>query len=104
MPPLPPLAPPLLPPPLLLMPLPPLVLSLLLLLPSRLPLSLFEQVTRTVSSGVSAHINEQVVVTGFHPDDEIVAKRSPVPVVQVFLDSPDLLVDGGSLSDASGFL
>ena len=31
-------------------------------------------------------------------------RDSPVPVVQVFADSPDLLVDGGSMGDAAAFL
>jgi hypothetical protein len=78
--------------------------SLLLLVPSRLPLSLFEQVTETVASGVATHVNSAAVVTGCHPDAARAEQRSPVPVVQIFLDSPDLLIDGGSMSDAAGFL
>ena len=78
--------------------------SLLLLLPSRLPLSLFEKVTSTMSSSVAAELNSAVVVSGFHADAEQAKNRSPVPVIQLFLDSPDLLVDGGSMSDAASFL
>ena len=78
--------------------------AMLLLLPTPLPLSLFEEVTKTVSAGVGAHINPEVAVRGFHPDRTPKEQQSPVPIIQVFLDSPDLLVQGGSMSDAAGFL
>ena len=67
--------------------------SLLLLLPSRLPLSLFHQVTDAVSEGAATHVNSAVVVTGCHPDAEEAARRSPIPAIQLFVDSPDLLVE-----------
>ena len=78
--------------------------SLLLLLPSALPLTLFEQVAESVRRGVATDLNPAVVVSGYHPDTEAVDKQSPTPVLQLFLDSEDLLVDGGSMSDAAGFL
>jgi len=78
--------------------------SLLLLLPSRLPLSLFERVADTVRSEVATHVNADAVVSGCHPDAEQPERKTPVPVVQIFADSPDLLVEGGSMSDAAGFL
>ena len=78
--------------------------ALLLLLPTQLPLSLFEQVTTTVSEGVASHFNADIAVKGFHPDQMPKERASPVPIIQVFLDSPSLLVDGGSMSDAAGFL
>ena len=62
------------------------------------------QVTASLSVGVKAHINDAAIVTGFHPDGETAETRSPVPVVQIFLDSPDLLIDGGSMGDAASFL
>ena len=78
--------------------------ALLLLLPSRLPLTLFDRVTESLRAGVASDIGDSVSVTGFHPDAEKAHLRSPVPVVQVFADSPDLLVDGGSMGDAAAFL
>lgn len=78
--------------------------AMLLLLPSRLPYSLFQQVTATVRDGVASHVNSEVTVSGYHPDSDQKAAQTPVPVIQVFLDSPDLLIDGGSMSDAASFL
>ena len=78
--------------------------TLLLLLPSRLPFSLFQRVTDTVRDGAVANLNADLLVSGYHPDGASKESRSPVPLIQVFLDSPDLLVDGGSMSDAAGFL
>jgi len=78
--------------------------ALLLLLPSWLPLTLFEHVTESLRTSVATEISEAVLVTGFHSDAAKAHLRSPVPVVQVFSDSPDLLVDGGSMGDAAAFL
>ena len=44
-----------------------------------------------------------VHVEPFHPDAEAVPYRSPTPLLRLFLDSPELLVDG-SMSDAASFL
>ena len=78
--------------------------TLLLLLPASMPLSLFDQVTDAVRDGVHASLNGEVRVNGFHPDAPSKASKSPVPVLQIFLDTPELFVDGGSMGDAAGFL
>jgi len=67
-------------------------------------LPLFGRVVDSVSAAVSAHLNAEIVVTGCHPEADAARRRSPVPLIQLFLDSEDLLVEGGSMSDMSAFL
>ena len=71
--------------------------TVLLLLPSQIPLALFERVAATVSSSVTTYLNGKVLVTACHPDTEKVHERTPVPLLRLFLDEPDLLVEGGSM-------
>lgn len=79
--------------------------TMLLLLPSALSLSLFEAVTESVANGVSANVNADIIVTGCHPDATKAHERTPVPLLRVFLDAgEDMLVEGGSMSDAAQFL
>jgi hypothetical protein len=80
--------------------------ALLVLLPPALPLSLFEQITASVRASVHGNINREVEVLGCHPDvsSEEPSRQTPVPLIRLFKDSPDLLVDGGSMSDAAGLL
>ena len=78
--------------------------AMLLLLPDGLPYSLMQTVTNTLKETVHAHVNAEASVTSCHPDATAASARSPTPLIQVFKDSPDLLVDGGSMSDAAGFL
>lgn len=78
--------------------------TVLLLLPSQLPLSLFERITASVSSSITTHLNGKVTVTGCHPDCVKAHERTPVPLLRIFLDDPQLLVEGGSMGDAASFL
>lgn len=78
--------------------------TLLLLLPSRLPYSLFSEVTDDTMAAVQKHVNADIVIAGCHPDAPAKQNQAPVPLLRIFLDSPDLLVEGGSMSDAAGFL
>lgn len=78
--------------------------TLLLLLPTQLPLSLFDTIVASVGDGVRANLNANVLVFGCHPDADKVSQKTPVPLIRLFLDSPDLLVEGGSMGDAAGFL
>jgi len=77
--------------------------TLLLLLPRAMPLELLQRAAATVQGAVHAHLNAAVHVEPFHPDAEAVPYRSPTPLLRLFLDSPELLVDG-SMSDAASFL
>ena len=78
--------------------------TVLLLLPSQIPLVLFERVTRSVSSSIAANLNDKVLVTGCHPDNMKAHERTPVPLLRIFLDEPDLLVEGGSMVIAGWML
>ena len=78
--------------------------SLLLLLPSELPLSLFQSITESVAAGVATSVNSEAQVLGCHPDAAKAHERAPVPLLRVFADAEDLLVEGGSMSDAAEFL
>jgi len=77
--------------------------SLVLLLPATLPLEVFNEVVATVAS-VAAQLNPELKTAGCHPDSGAQALRCPVPLVQLFNDNPELLVEGGSASDMSQFL
>ena len=78
--------------------------TLLLLLPTQLPYSLFDEVVQSVRKGVQSNLNGQVAVLGCHPDATSSSEKAPVPLIRLFLDSPDLLIEGGSMGDAAGFL
>ena len=78
--------------------------AMLLLLPAGLPLPLFDSVVASVDEVLRASLNAELRVSGCHPDSHQPSARSPVPLIQLFLDNEDLLVDGGSLGDASAFL
>jgi len=79
--------------------------SLVLLLPTanNHPDS-FTAIVGGVRRAAVAHINDSLCVRGFHPQSETKAMRAPVPLIQLFLDSPDLFVDGGSAGDIAPFL
>ena len=78
--------------------------TVLLLLPSQIPLGLFEQVAASVGSSIGSRVGDKVSVTGCHPDHAQAHERTPVPLIRIFRDEPDLLVEGGSMSDAASFL
>ena len=77
--------------------------SMLLLLPQELSEPLLERIVKTVREVISTEVNPEVCVSGCHPTASKPSARSPVPLIQLFLDSPTLLVDG-SMSDAASFL
>ena len=64
----------------------------------------FNTMVDVVQSAARSNLNEAVTVTACHPEAERVIDRCPVPVMLVFLDDPDLLVKGGSMSDMGQFL
>lgn len=79
--------------------------SLVLLLPSALPMPLLDDICKTVKKVVAGtSVGTEISVTGCHPDRKSAVLRSPVPLIQLFSDRPGLLVDGGSASDMSAFL
>jgi len=78
--------------------------SLILLLPTSMPKALFDEVVATVAETASLRINKELKVCGCHPEAGTAPSRSPVPLIQLFNDQPDLLVEGGSASDMAGFL
>lgn len=55
-----------------------------------------------LTAGARQSLNDGVLVTAYHPLSAEQRKRAPLPLLQVFLDDPSLLVDGGDtgLSDA----
>ena len=78
--------------------------GLLLLLPGfTADRALFDRVLASVAEAASQSLGEGVKVSGGHPSSGVSSLRPPAPLLQIFLDSPDLLVDG-SLSDAAALL
>ena len=60
--------------------------TLLLLLPTQLPYSLFADIVDSVRVGVQSNFNTDIAVLGCHPDAEMNAQKAPVPLLRVFLD------------------
>ncbi len=56
------------------------------------------------AAAASPSLGDGVVVDACHPSSETKSKRTPTPLLLLFADAPDLLVEGGSLSDAAAFL
>ena len=77
--------------------------TLILLMPSAMPFALLETVADSVSAA-AAQINPEIVVSACHPESTIASARCPVPLLRVFHDHPELLVEGASMADAAGFL
>lgn len=81
--------------------------SLLLLFPALAEnRELLESIAASVRAAAEASdaIAEGIQVMGGHPEAEAVTARTPTPLIQLFLDAPDLLVEGGGLQDAAQFL
>ena len=53
----------------------------------------------SISLDLRREINAELQVQACHPNAKVAARRCPVPLFQLFLDSPDLYVNG-NLADA----
>lgn len=75
--------------------------SLMLLLPKNMPLSEFNSVFDAIKADVLAEVNDELDVDAFHPETRF---KCPVPLIRVFYDQEDLLIEGGSMADAAKML
>ncbi|KAL1521608.1 hypothetical protein AB1Y20_021267 [Prymnesium parvum] len=79
--------------------------SLLLLVPAAAnDIETFSGIVAAVRTTARDHINEDVVVTGLHPESVTGNVKCPVPTIMLFLDNEELFVDGGSMRDISSLL
>ena len=61
--------------------------------------SLFQQLGGAIEAAAKREINGELILQACHPEVAVPAHRCPVPLYQLFVDSPELNA-GGSLGDA----
>ena len=64
----------------------------------------FDEIVTTVRVAAREHINQELAVSGLHPESPTTNAQAPVPVIMLFLDDEELLVEGGSMNDMADFL
>ena len=57
-------------------------------------LELFEKLGAAIAAAARREINAALMVQACHPQAGVAARRCPIPLFQLFADSPDLYVDG----------